>query len=96
MYGHLQPNLVLAEISTMLSFVSSSSGRSSTHRPLEGLKIYIIHVKETYLPDPKGLNRTVRDIVIDDLEELERKARLAGTDLGLEFITVERGMVIDL
>ncbi|TXT09009.1 hypothetical protein VHUM_02483 [Vanrija humicola] len=79
MYGHLSPPGILHELQTMVFYLPAGPSR-----PLEGLKVYVTHIKEYLVPHPTGLSS----------RELVRKELLALTeihDLGVEFHIVSPG-----
>jgi cAMP phosphodiesterase len=51
---------------------------------LEGLKIFVTHIKEELIPHPTG--KTARERIILELEALEKEGQL-----GVEFFAVKRG-----
>ena len=55
-----------------------------SRRPLEGLKVYVTHIKEALIPHPSG--KSARERIISELEDLEKEGQL-----GVEFIAVKRG-----
>lgn len=65
-----------AELETMASFATNS---------LQGLPVFITHIKEKLLPDPNGMS--ARQKIARDLQEPEKTVRL-----GVRFICVEKGM----
>ncbi|WWD17019.1 hypothetical protein CI109_101455 [Kwoniella shandongensis] len=79
MYGHLSPPSLWHEMQTLATIVSPTE-----RRPLEGLKVYITHIKDNLTPHPSG--RTAREIIMSELWELEKQGRL-----GVEFIETKRG-----
>ncbi|WVF71166.1 hypothetical protein IAT40_005964 [Kwoniella sp. CBS 6097] len=81
MFGHLSPPAVYHELRTLASLVSGSGGSS---KPLEGLKIFIIHIKDALVPHPTG--KTAREIIMGELDELEAEGQL-----GVEFVETKKG-----
>ncbi|KAK8864671.1 hypothetical protein IAR55_001922 [Kwoniella newhampshirensis] len=79
LYGHLSPPSLWYEMETLAGLVSSSKSR-----PLDGLKVYITHIKDNLVPHPTG--RTARDIIMSELWALEKQGQL-----GVEFIETKRG-----
>lgn len=55
-----------------------------SRRPLQGLRVFITHIKEFLIPHPSGM--TARDLIRSQLEELE-----ASSQLGVEFVIVSPG-----
>lgn len=53
-------------------------------RPLEGLKIFIIHIKDALVPHPTG--KTAREIIMSELNDLENEG-----GLDVQFIETKRG-----
>ncbi|RXK39903.1 hypothetical protein M231_02837 [Tremella mesenterica] len=53
-------------------------------KPLEGLRIFVTHMKENLVPHPSG--RALQEIIMSELVDLEDKGKL-----GVEFIHVKRG-----
>jgi hypothetical protein len=51
---------------------------------LEGLKIYVTHIKEALIPHPTG--KSARERISKELEDLEEEGKL-----GVTFIAVQRG-----
>ncbi|WVQ77839.1 hypothetical protein IAR50_007536 [Cryptococcus sp. DSM 104548] len=70
MYGHLSPPGVYQELKTLASLVQSKNDRE----PLRGLKVFIIHIKESLLPNAES--KTQREIVMRELHELEGEGKL--------------------
>ncbi|GMK55203.1 hypothetical protein CspeluHIS016_0202590 [Cutaneotrichosporon spelunceum] len=68
MFGHLSPPGIMYELKTLASFVGGAS------RPLEGLKIYITHVKEFLVPHRSGLG--AHELIQSELDALEAEAQL--------------------
>ncbi|WVW84184.1 hypothetical protein I302_106214 [Kwoniella bestiolae CBS 10118] len=79
MFGHLSPPGLYHELKTLASFVSKTD-----ERPLKGLKIFVIHIKDALVPHPSG--RTAREIIMSELNELEAKGQL-----GVEFVETKQG-----
>ena len=94
MFGHLQPQSLYAELVRLAACVRTS--RDPHTLPLEGLKVYIIHVKQPLRPDPSGKNGNggIMRLIKNELDELEIDARARGKGLGIEFIMMRRGMRI--
>lgn len=78
MFGHLAPPCVFGELALMASFLPKSE------RPLEGLGVYIQHVKEPLIPE-----EPIKQKIGRELEELEEKHQL-----GVQFVCLARGMRI--
>jgi cAMP phosphodiesterase len=53
-------------------------------RPLEGLRVFVTHIKEALVPHPSG--KSARERILSELEALEEKEQL-----GVQFIAVNRG-----
>ncbi|WRT66664.1 uncharacterized protein IL334_003624 [Kwoniella shivajii] len=79
MFGHLNPPALYHEMKTLAGLVSQTE-----ERPLNGLKIFIIHIKDALVPHPTG--RTAREIIMSELNELESQG-----DLGVKFVETKRG-----
>ncbi|WVQ67318.1 uncharacterized protein L199_005514 [Kwoniella botswanensis] len=79
MFGHLSPPGLYQELRTLAGFVSKSK-----KRPLEGLKIFIIHIKDALVPHPTG--KTAREIIMSELNDLENEG-----GLDVQFIETKRG-----
>ncbi|WWD03318.1 hypothetical protein V865_001369 [Kwoniella europaea PYCC6329] len=79
MFGHLSPPGLYQELKTLAGFVSKSK-----KRPLEGLKIFIIHIKDALVPHPTG--KTAREIIMSELNDLENEG-----GLDVQFIETKRG-----
>lgn len=79
MYGHLSPPGILHELKTLASMVASKQPR-----PLDGLKVFITHIKEFLIPHVSGL--TARQLIKKQLDELEDKEQL-----GVSFVVVSPG-----
>lgn len=79
MYGHLSPPAVYHELKVLAGHVS----RTKT-RPLDGLKIFITHIKESLVPHPEG--KTQHEIIMAQLQELEKDGKL-----GVAFIRPVKG-----
>ncbi|ORY26323.1 low-affinity phosphodiesterase [Naematelia encephala] len=75
MFGHISPPGLYHELQTLASLVS---------RPLDGLRIFITHIKDALVPHPSG--KTSKERIIGELLELEKHGKL-----GLEFAAVKRG-----
>ncbi|OCF38678.1 hypothetical protein I317_07529 [Kwoniella heveanensis CBS 569] len=84
MFGHLSPPAVYHELKTLASLVIGSDG----HKPLEGLKIFIIHIKDALVPHPTG--KTAREIIMGELNDLEAEGQL-----GVQFVEAKKGDRID-
>ncbi|WWC69894.1 uncharacterized protein I206_103837 [Kwoniella pini CBS 10737] len=80
MFGHLSPPSVYHELQTLAELITTKSEK----RPLEGLKVFIIHIKDALVPHPTG--KTARQIIMSELNELEEKGQL-----GVEFVETKRG-----
>jgi cAMP phosphodiesterase len=78
MFGHLSPPSLMHELGTLAAFVGSQP------LPLDGLKIFVTHVKDSLYPHRSG--KTVKQRVQEELEQLERQRRL-----GVIFEVVEQG-----
>ncbi|BEJ16385.1 hypothetical protein CspHIS471_0509900 [Cutaneotrichosporon sp. HIS471] len=78
MFGHLSPPGIMYELKTLASFVGGES------RPLEGLKIFITHVKEFLVPHKSGLS--ARELIQIELDALE-----AENQLGVTFNVISPG-----
>ncbi|KAK6909748.1 hypothetical protein I203_103770 [Kwoniella mangroviensis CBS 8507] len=79
MFGHLSPPGLYEELKTLAGFVSKSK-----KRPLEGLKIFIMHIKDALVPHPTG--KTAREIIMSELNDLEIEG-----GLGVQFVETKRG-----
>ncbi|WWC89016.1 uncharacterized protein L201_003934 [Kwoniella dendrophila CBS 6074] len=79
MFGHLSPPGLYYELQTLAGLVSKSE-----KRPLDGLKVFIIHIKASLVPHPTG--KTTREIIMSELKDLEKEGQL-----GVEFIETNRG-----
>ena len=53
-------------------------------KPLQGLKVYVTHIKDELVPHPSG--RTPRQRIMGELRELESEGAL-----GIEFVEVLQG-----
>lgn len=53
-------------------------------RPLEGLRIFVTHIKDSLAPHPSG--QSARERIMQELNELELKG-----GLGVEFVEVRKG-----
>jgi cAMP phosphodiesterase len=80
MFGHISPPGLYHELKTLASLIKAKD----TNRPLDGLKIYVTHVKEALIPHPSG--KSARERILGELEELEKEGKL-----GVEFVAVQRG-----
>lgn len=78
MYGHLSPPGVYYELQTLASLLPQRE------RPLQGLRVFITHIKEFLQPHKSGL--TARELISSELQELEAKH-----NLGVEFALPEPG-----
>jgi hypothetical protein len=100
MFGHLRPQSLFAELERFAACVQppSPSGSStdpnspSPTLPLEGLKIYIIHVKQPLHPCSSGMG--IMTLIKKELDDLELAARGRGKGLGVEFVMLRKGMRI--
>ncbi|OXC68333.1 hypothetical protein AYX13_03034 [Cryptococcus neoformans] len=79
MYGHLSPPAVYHELKVLAGHVSQTKTR-----PLDGLKIFITHIKESLVPHPEG--KTQHEIIMAQLQELEKDGKL-----GVAFIRPVKG-----
>ncbi|KLT45384.1 hypothetical protein CC85DRAFT_231499, partial [Cutaneotrichosporon oleaginosum] len=79
MFGHLSPPGIMHELRTLASFVGKESSR-----PLEGLKIFITHVKEFLVPHRSGVS--ARELIKIELDALE-----AENQLGVTFNVISPG-----
>jgi cAMP phosphodiesterase len=80
MFGHISPPGLYHELKTLASLIEAKDNDS----PLDGLKIYVTHVKEALIPHPSG--KSARERILAELEELEKEGKL-----GVEFVAVQRG-----
>ena len=68
--------------------MSSQPLRHTSHltpsRPLDGLKIFVTHIKEALMPHPSG--KSSRELIMSELVALED-----GGQLGVDFVEVRRG-----
>nr|XP_018262741.1 uncharacterized protein I303_04221 [Kwoniella dejecticola CBS 10117]OBR84899.1 hypothetical protein I303_04221 [Kwoniella dejecticola CBS 10117] len=84
MFGHLSPPGVYHELSSLANLVKLNKGENGTRqRPLAGLKVFIIHIKDALVPHPTG--KTARQIIMAELKELEEQGQL-----GVQFIETKR------
>ncbi|KAJ9091378.1 hypothetical protein QFC21_007233 [Naganishia friedmannii] len=81
MFGHLAPPCVMEELKIMASYLP----RGHTP-PLQGLSIYIQHVKEPLVPE-----EPIKQKITRELEELEAEHKL-----GVQFMCLARGMRITI
>ncbi|WVO19407.1 uncharacterized protein IAS62_000688 [Cryptococcus decagattii] len=79
MYGHLSPPAVYHELKVLAGLVSQTKTR-----PLDGLKVFITHIKESLVPHPEG--KTQHEIIMAQLQELEKDGKL-----GVVFIRPAKG-----
>jgi len=102
MFGHLRPQSLYAELERLADCVQPPA-TTSTHPnpgepptilplPLEGLKIYIIHVKQPLKPCSSGMG--IMALIKKELDDLEREARAKGKGLGVDFVMLRKGMRI--
>ncbi|TYJ54479.1 hypothetical protein B9479_004899 [Cryptococcus floricola] len=70
MYGHISPPGLYYELKTLASLVQSKDEKE----PLRGLKVFVIHIKESLLPNAEG--KTQREIVMRELRQLEEDGKL--------------------
>ena len=80
MFGHISPPGLYHEMKNLASKVKAKD----SERPLEGLKVYVTHVKEALIPHPSG--KSARARILEELLDLEKEGML-----GVEFIAVQRG-----
>lgn len=80
MFGHISPPGLYHEMKTLASLVEAKD----KERPLDGLKIYVTHIKEALIPHKSG--KSARERILAELIELEKEGQL-----GVEFIAVKRG-----
>lgn len=105
MFGHLRPQSLYAELMRLAACVQSPPDRHTL--PLEGLKVFIIHVKQPLRPissstdkgkgGGKGKGKDgggIMGLIKRELDGLEHQARDEGKGLGIEFIMMRRGMRI--
>lgn len=92
LYGHLQPSSLWAELNVLAEFVRSKRKRYASGPPLQDLRVYITHVKQSLVPHPSGL--TDRERIERSLLELEERAEKSGTHLGVKWIMVRKGQAI--
>ena len=62
------------------------SALSTSELPLAGLKVVVIHIKDTMKDGPH-----VRDNILAQLQDYEQRLRLRGEGLGCEFVISEAG-----
>lgn len=82
MFGHVNPPGVYHELTTLAKFITGSD--AIAERPLDGLRVFIMHIKDSLIPHPTG--RTARQIIMGELKGLEREG-----NLGVEFIELKKG-----
>jgi cAMP phosphodiesterase len=80
MFGHISPPGLYHELNTLASLVKAEE----SDRPLEGLKVFVTHIKEALIPHKSG--KSARERILEELIELEKEGKL-----GVEFIAVQRG-----
>lgn len=80
MFGHISPPGLYHEMKSLASKVKAKDD----DRPLEGLKVYVTHIKEALIPHPSG--KSARERILEELLDLEKEGKL-----GVEFIAVKRG-----
>ncbi|KAH9821995.1 3',5'-cyclic-nucleotide phosphodiesterase-like [Teratosphaeria destructans] len=68
------------------SFLGSSSANNSHELPLHGIKVVIIHVKDTFKDGPH-----VSENILAQLQEYETRLRDDGQGLGCEFVISQSG-----
>ncbi|KAJ9111703.1 hypothetical protein QFC19_001063 [Naganishia cerealis] len=81
MFGHLGPSDLLGELEIMASYLPKG-----TTPPLQGLSIYIQHVKEPLVPE-----EPIKQKITRELEELEAERKL-----GVQFLCLARGMRVTI
>lgn len=98
MYGHLSPPAVYHELKVLAGHVSRTKTWvdpsflsqllayqfNRGRKPLDGLKIFITHIKESLVPHPEG--KTQHEIIMAQLQELEKDGKL-----GVAFIRPVKG-----
>lgn len=89
MFGHVCPPALYHELGRLASLVKSKKYeglRTVIHssRPLEGLRIFITHIKDSLVPHHTG--KCARERIMAELRELERIG-----ELGVEFVEVKKG-----
>jgi len=102
MFGHLRPQSLYAELERLAACTQAPASTSSTSLtnpdspdptlPLEGLKIYIIHVKQPLKPCSSGMG--IMTLIKKELDELESEAKGKGKGLGVDFVMLRKGMRI--
>jgi len=55
-------------------------------RPLEGLRIFVTHIKDALMPHPSG--KSAREMIMTELQNLEEREE---GGLGVEFVEVKKG-----
>ncbi|KAK4684208.1 hypothetical protein P7C73_g5988, partial [Tremellales sp. Uapishka_1] len=80
MFGHLSPPGLYHELRTLASLVSD------TIRPLDGLTIYVTHIKEYLVPHPSG--KSAYEVILSELDALETGPL---GNLGVNFRTIKKG-----
>jgi cAMP phosphodiesterase len=90
MFGHLQPQSLHAELRQLASFVKTRTKSEAT--PLEGLKVYIIHVKQPMDLDPGS--RNCRERIRNQLVAIEKDRCSVGQGTGVSFEMIAKGMLI--
>ena len=80
MFGHISPPGLYHELKHLAGMVKAKE----TKKPLDGLKVFVTHIKEALIPHPSG--KTARERILSELELLEEEGQL-----GVEFVAVHRG-----
>jgi len=80
MFGHISPPGLYHELKHLAGMVKAKE----TKKPLDGLKVFVTHIKEALIPHPSG--KTARKRILSELELLEEEGQL-----GVEFVAVHRG-----
>lgn len=81
MFGHLSPPGLIHELK---SLAQSLGDQSAGSQALDGLKVFITHIKDALIPHPTG--RDVKEIIMSELKELAAKEKL-----GVHFVEVKKG-----
>lgn len=76
MFGHLSPPGVYRELQIMANLLDPPR--------LDGLKIFITHIKESLIPHPTG--RSAKERIMTELYLLESTSKL-----GVQFIEAKQG-----